>query len=114
MTETISAQGRNGQVTFDGKTVTITREGMAARLTHGRNEKMLALRHISAIQLKPVSLLTAGYIQFTVPGEISNNKGKGARTFDATKDENSVVFLKKQQPEFEAIRAAIQSALADL
>lgn len=114
MTETISAQGRNGQVTFDGKTVTITREGLVARATHGRSDKMLALRQISAIQLKPVSLLTTGYIQFTVPGEMSNNKGKGARTFDATKDENSIVFLKKQQPEFEAIRTAIQSALADL
>ena len=114
MTESISAQGRNGQIDFDGKTVTIKREGFAARMTHGRSDNVLMLRHISAIQLKPVSLLTVGYIQFTVPGELSNNKRKSSRTFDASKDENSVLFLKKQQPEFEALRNAIQTALADL
>lgn len=114
MTELLTAKGRNGQVTFDGKTVTITRDGTAARLSHGRGEKMLALRQIAAVQLKPVSLMAAGYIQFTVPGEMSNNKQKGGRTFDASKDENSVLFLKKQEPEFVALRNAIQSAIADL
>ncbi len=114
MVNTVTAQGRNGQIAFDGKTVTIAREGFAARATHGRGEKMLSLRQIAAVQLKPVSLLTAGYIQFTVPGEVSNNKSKGGRTFDAPKDENSVVFLKKQEPEFIALRNAIQTAIADL
>lgn len=112
--EKITAKGRNGQVAFDGKMVTITREGFAARATHGRGEKMLALRQIAAVQLKPVSLMTAGYIQFTIPGEMSNNQGKGGRTFDATKDENSIVFLKKQEPEFIALRNAIQRAIAEL
>jgi len=112
--DTITAKGRNGQVTFDGKTVTIQREGAAARATHGRGDKMIALRQISAIQLKPVSLMTSGYIQFTVPGELSNNKGKGGRTIDAAKDENAVLFLKKQEPEFVALRNAIQTAIADL
>jgi len=114
MTEQITAKGRNGQVTFDGKTVTISREGAAARASHGRGDKMLPLRQIAAVQLKPVSLMTAGYIQFTVPGEMSSNKRKGGRTFDAGKDENSVLFLKKQEPEFVALRNAIQTAIADL
>ena len=110
----LTAKGRNGQISFDGKTITIKREGMAARLSHGRSDKVLMLRNISAIQLKPVSLLTVGYIQFTVPGEMSNNKRKSSRTFDASKDENSVLFLKNQQPEFETLRNVIQAALADL
>ena len=113
MSEALTAKGRNGQVTFDGKTVTITREGAAARLTHGRGEKMLALRQIAAVQLKPVGLLTAGYIQFTIPGELGNERQKGSRTFDATKDENSVVFLKKSEPEFIALRDAVRAAIAD-
>lgn len=112
--DTITATGRNGQITFDGKTVTITREGAAARATHGRGEKLIPLRQITAVQFKPVSLLTAGYIQFTVPGEVSNNKGKGARTFDASKDENSVLFLKKNEDDFAALKKAVQSALAAL
>lgn len=114
MTEQITANGRNGQVTFDGKTVTISREGAAARMTHGRGDKMLALRQIAAIQLKPVSMMTVGFIQFTVPGEMSNHNGKGTRAFDATKDENAVTFTKKQEPEFVALRNAIQAAIADL
>jgi len=113
MTETISAQGRNGQVYFDGKAVTITREGFAARVTHGRSEKSIPLRLITGIQMKPVGMFTTGFIQFTVPGEMSNNTGKGGRTFNAAKDENSVVFLKGQEPAFAALRTAIQSALAD-
>lgn len=75
---------------------------------------MIPLRQISAIQIKPVSLLTTGFIQFTVPGEISQNQGKGRRTFDATKDENSVVFLKKQQTAFEELGKAVQAAIANL
>jgi len=114
MAATITANGRNGQVSFDGKTVTITREGLAARATHGRSEKSIPLRQITAVQFKPVSMLTTGYIQFTVPGETSNNKGKGARAFDAAKDENSVIFLKKQEDEFRDLKQAIQAAIADL
>lgn len=114
MTEQITAKGRNGQVTFDGRTVTITREGAAARVTHGRGDKMLALRQIAAVQLKPVSMMTVGFIQFTVPGEMSNNKRKGSRAFDANKDENAVTFVKKQEPEFVALRNAIQTAIAEL
>ena len=114
MGDTITAQGRNGQVRFDGKTVTITREGFAARATHGRGEKSIPLRHVAGVQLKPVALLTTGFIQFTVPGELASSKQKGSRTFDATKDENAVVFTKKHEPEFIALRDAIQAAIADL
>lgn len=87
---------------------------MAARATHGRGSKAIALRHITVVQLKPVSALTAGYIQFSVPGEISDNKNKGARTMNAAKDENAVLFLKKNEQEFVALRDAIQSAMAEL
>lgn len=114
MTDVLVAKGRNGQIKFDGRTVTITREGFAARASHGRGEKMIPLRQIAGVQFKPVAMLTTGYIQFTVPGEISSHKKKGSRTMDAASDENAVIFLKKQQPEFEAIRTAIQSALAEV
>lgn len=114
MQEVITAHGRNGQVEFDGKTVTIKRDGNLARMSHGRGDKMLAVRQIAAVQLKPVSMLTAGYIQFTVPGETSNHKQKGGRTFDAAKDENSVIFLKKQEPDFVRLRDAIVRAIAEL
>lgn len=115
MADVIAAHGRNGQVYFDGKTVTIKREGIAGRITHGRGDKSIALRHIAGMQMKPVSMMTAGFIQFTVPGEISSTAAmKGKRGLTAAEDENSVLFLKKQEPEFVALRDAIQSAIADL
>lgn len=110
----LTAKGRNGQITFDGKIITISREGAAARFQHGRGDKMLPIKHIAGVQLKPVSRMTVGYIQFTVPGELSNNKNKGHRTIDAGKDENAVLFLKKQEPDFVAMRDAIVQALADI
>lgn len=114
MAEVIAAQGRNGQVSFDGKTVTITREGFAARVSHGRGEKSIPLRQIAAVQMKPVSLMTTGFIQFTVPGEISSKVQKGGRGLDAASDENAVLFLKKQEPDFVALRDAVQAAIAEL
>lgn len=110
----ITAEGRNGQVSFDGKTVTITREGAAARATHGRGEKSIPLRQIAAVQFKPNSFATVGFIQFTIPGEMSNNRRKGGRTIDAAKDENAVTFAKKVEPDFIALKTAVQDALAAL
>lgn len=114
MTEVIKASGRNGQITFDGKMVTITREGFAARATHGRGEKSIPLRQITAVQLKPNGFATVGFIQFTVPGEQSSRTSKGGRTMDASKDENAVLFAKKAEPEFLALKSAVQQAIAEL
>lgn len=114
MAEQITAHGRNGQVHFDGKTVTIKREGALARVSHGRGEKSIPLRQIAAVQFKPVSMLTNGFIQFTVPGELAPASQKGNRARDAAGDENSVLFLKKQESEFSALRDAVRSAIADL
>jgi hypothetical protein len=38
---TISAKGRNRQVSFDGQFVTITRKGGLARLTIGQSDKRI-------------------------------------------------------------------------
>ena len=112
MGNVVTAHGRNGQVSFDGHMVTITREGFAARLSHGRSEKRIPLNRIGSVQMKPVSLMTTGFIQFSVPGEVTNSSQKGSRSADAAADENAVLFTKKQQPEFETLNAALQSALA--
>ncbi|HWU28024.1 MAG TPA: DUF4429 domain-containing protein [Microbacterium sp.] len=111
----IEAAGRNGQIHFDGKTVTIRREGFFGRAGHGRGEKMIPIRQIAGVQMKPSGALTNGFIQLAVPGEISTTKAlKGGRTMDAANDENAVIFTKKQQPQFEALRDAIRDAVAAL
>lgn len=96
---------------FDGQYVTITREGFLGRATHGRGEKRLHITSISSVQWKPPGALTNGFIQLSIGGA-DHQAAKGHRTLDATKDENSVVFTKKQAPGFEQLRAALEQAIA--
>lgn len=110
--EQLHAKGVNGQVSFDGATVVITREGFLARSTHGRSEKALAVRSIGAVQVKPASALVNGHVQFSVSGESSKHSTGFGKSHDASKDENAVIFTKKQQPEFDAIVAAVRQAQA--
>jgi hypothetical protein len=106
------AKGINGQITFDGATIRITREGFVGRSTHGRGEKVLAVKSIGAVQLKPATALVNGYIQFSVSGESSRQSIGFGRSRDASKDENAVVFAKKSLADFEAIRDAVLRAQA--
>jgi hypothetical protein len=41
--------------------------------------------------------------------EIVLERGFGSQTFNAAKDENSVIFTKKHQPEFEKMRDEIEA-----
>ena len=111
--EMLRAKGVNGQLSFDGATVVITREGFMARSTHGRSEKALGVKSIGAVQWKPATALVNGHIQFSVSGESSKKSIGFGKSNDAAKDENAVIFTKKQAAEFEAIRDAIRAAQSD-
>lgn len=107
----MKVKGHNGSIEFDGQFVTITREGFLARMAHGKGEKRIAVRSISAVQLKPPNALVNGFIQFTLSGGSEKNAMKGNRTMAAGQDENSVLITKQQLPEFEALRAEIEQAM---
>ena len=107
---TLTAKGINGQVSFDGATVVITREGFVARSTHGRSEKALPVRAIGSVQYRPASALVNGFIQFAVSGEESKRSIGFGKKGDASRDENAVIFRKSAAAEFEAIRDAIRAA----
>lgn len=111
MTE-IVARGHNGTLIFDGSFVTIARRGVLARSTIGKGEKRIPLRAIQAVQWKRPGLLINGYIALTVAGGIEKQSRLGSQTYDAARDENAVIVMKKQIPQFEQIRAAIEDALA--
>jgi len=53
-----------------------------------------------------------GFIQFTVPGGNELRGKLGSQTSNAAKDENSVIFTKKQMPEFQKLRAELDAAIA--
>lgn len=79
-------------------------------LTQGlKGEKEISISQISAVQFKKPGSLTNGYIQFSFVGGLETKAG----IFDATKDENSIIFNAKQEPAFAAIRAEIQKRMAE-
>ncbi|MGW3511190.1 DUF4429 domain-containing protein [Streptomyces sp. NPDC000994] len=106
------AKGTGGQLRFDGQYVTFEHKGFLARATTGKGEKRLHISQISAVQWKPAGMVVNGFIQFTIPGGNEVRSSFGSQTFSAVEDENSVVFNRNQQPAFEAMRAAIDEAIA--
>lgn len=110
----LTVKGRNGQLHFDGNTVTITRDGFVARAQHGRGTRSLPIRSIAAVELKPNTALTVGYIKFSIPGEVTSSPQPGrGKTYAATTNDNAVLFVKKVQPEFEAFAKAVQDAISN-
>lgn len=108
----LEVKGHTGQITFDGQWVTIHRKGFLARASVGKGEKRLHISQISATQLKPAGPVMNGFIQFTVPGGNERRSKFGSQTRSASQDENSVVFTYQQRKAFEALRAAIDEAIA--
>lgn len=80
-------------VTVDDHTVKIEPKGMLNYLSKGgsKGEKSIPLKSITAVQFKKPGL-TNGYIQFAYSGS-SETKGG---TMSAAKDENSIMFTKKE------------------
>jgi len=107
----MEAKGVNGQLEFTGNKIAIKRKGMLAKMTQGlKGDKEILIKQISSIQFKPAGALTNGYIQFAFSGGKENKGG----LFDATQDENAIMFNKKQMKEFEEIKSAIEEKINSL
>ena len=100
-------KGVNGQIQLSGRRITISRKGMMGFMSQGlKGDKEILISQISAIQFKKAGI-TNGYIQFTLIGGRESNSG----LFGSTKDENSVVFKRKQHAGFDLLRARISSIM---
>jgi hypothetical protein len=102
----LSLKGVNGQLELYSGKVIIKRKGALAKMTQGffKGDKTIYLKQITGIQFKPGGAFTNGYIQFTVPGGIESRKG----IIDATKDENTVMFNKKDNELVNEIKLKIE------
>ena len=107
----MEVKGHNGTVTFDGNFVTIVRKGGLARITVGKGDKRIPLHSVTSVQIKPAGAMVNGYIEFTMSGGDESNSKFGSATIDAVKNENAVIFTKKQMPEFLALREAVEQAM---
>jgi hypothetical protein len=103
-----TAKGVNGQLLLYKNRVRIERKGVLSFLTQGlKGQKDVFIKQISSIQFKPAGLLTNGYIQFAFLGGTENKGG----LFNATQDENTIMFNKGQQKVFEEIKEMLNNQL---
>lgn len=111
---TMEAKGQNGRIVYDGQMVAIHRDSFIARGTVGRGVKAIPVEHIAAVQFKRATTLFRGYIQFTVPGGVERRSRPGEVVKDAMRDENSVVFMSRQNGDMEALYAAVMERISAL
>lgn len=97
-------------VTLDGNFLRIKRKGMLNLANHGLDgEKSLNISNITGVQLKDAGTFTNGYIQFLISGSKESKGGILA----ATKDENTIMFGKKEQPLADEIKKYVEDILAN-
>jgi len=105
------ARGKNGQIEIVGDRVRIERKGVLGFMTGGfKGEKDIAITDVTSIQFKKAGFATNGYMQFAFMGGTENKKG----LFSAVNDENTIMFTKKQQADFEKIKEEIESLRSSL
>jgi len=103
----MEAEGINGQMKIGPGFVEITKKGAMGFLSQGfKGSKKIAIKHITSVQFKKAGF-TSGYLQLTFTG---GQETKGA-LFNAVQDENTVMFNRKQQEDFEKIKEEIEKII---
>ena len=96
-------KGVDGQLSFDGKNVMITRRGIFGS-TSGFPDKVINVRQIEMITLKDATAFLNGHIFFVTAGS-----GLISSTF--TNHDNMIVFRKSKQKEIEEFKEAVSQAM---
>lgn len=104
---TITANGANGTVTFDGSTLTLTRRSLAGRLTQGPGVNTVPVSSVQAVELTLPNFLTNGSIRFSVGGVAG-----GGGIAGAVMDPFAVIFRGRARRDFETLAEAVHNAIA--
>ena len=96
---------------YDGMVLVLHRKGFLERLNVGKGEKRIPARSITSMQLKPAGALVSGFMQIGLGGANELRSTFGRQSIDAVKDENSMMFTPREQPQFERLRDRIQADL---
>lgn len=103
----MEAVGTNGQLELLETKIRIRRKGLVALIHHGlKGDKEILLSSITSIRFQPAGVLNPGYIHFSFQGG-QELHGVGA----ATRDENAVLFKRRHQDAFEAIKSEIEKTM---
>ncbi len=99
--------GNGGTVELLDDGLVIRRKGVASFLSQGlQGEKRIPFSSITSIQFKEPGI-TTGYIQFGLLGGVEKRGG----VFDATKDENTVLFVSTALGNFRRLREIVESKI---
>jgi hypothetical protein len=103
-------KGYNGQLLISENKLTIKRKGLGGFLAKGAmsGDKEIPIKSITAIEFKNANMLTNGFIQFSIHGEMGDKRG-GVRV---ASDENTILFTKSQQDSFVKAKATIEDLIA--
>lgn len=106
----LQLDGVNGQLTITEEHAIIERKGVLGFMTQGlKGQKRIPLQNIKAVQLKEGNNWTNGYIQFSILGGIESRGG----IMNATKDENTLMFRKKDNELAKEIRAFVEEKISE-
>ena len=97
------AKGNNGVITVDGDWLTIERR-TPGRAGHSMGFRRIPLASITAVQLRHAGVFANGFIRFTVQGSPQFRGGLQ----NAMRDENAVIFRRRQAKGFSIVRAAVE------
>ncbi|GLY99325.1 SHOCT domain-containing protein [Actinoplanes sp. NBRC 103695] len=98
----MEARGQNGTITFDGAVVTVTRHGFTP-LAAVRAGKRIPVGDIAEVELRPAGALVSGFLAIRPVG--GGGRARGA--------EDAIVFNRRQEPQFAALRQAVVGHRAD-
>src|SRR5437899_2879766 len=105
------AKGVNGQIELLSDKIRIKRKGLLSLMTQGlKGDKEILLAQVSSIQFKKAGGFTNGYIQFAFVG---GQEAKGG-IFQATADENTVMFNTGQQKVFDELKGRVEKQMQAL
>ncbi|MFS0783294.1 SHOCT domain-containing protein [Bacillus sp. 1P06AnD] len=97
-------------VTIDNQFLRIKRKGALNFFNHGMDgEKTIDITNMSGVQVKKAGSMTNGYIQFIFMGSKENKGGLMA----ATKDENTIMYAKKEQSYVDEIQKYVEDMIAN-
>lgn len=93
-------------IVVDDDKITISRKGILNLMTVGLSgEKTIRIKQITSLQLKMGTNLTNGYLQIGLIGDSSHSQG----LFNATQDENTIMFTKKYNNEMRELHDYIDN-----
>jgi len=105
------AKGSTGELELLRDRVRIKRRGAVASLLHGfKGDKDILLEEISSVEFKRPGLVYEGYLQLVFIGSQDSKGG----VYQAVGDANTVMFKRRQEPAFLAMKEAIEERIEEL